>query len=173
MKTQVAVSNSKCWETSLVVQWLRLSALNAGGLGSTPSQGTRSHKLQLRVCLLQLKIPHAMTKMEDPLCLNKDWLRQIKWIDAYLKNKINYCDIDEKSLETQALHLLPIGSHGILNIFPGGTSGKEHACQNRRHRRCRFDPWVGKIPWRRVWQPAPVFLPGESHGQRYLAGYSP
>ena len=37
----------------------------------------------------------------------------------------------------------------------------------------RVDPWVGKIPWRRVWQPTPVFLPGESHGQRSLGGYSP
>ena len=36
-----------------------------------------------------------------------------------------------------------------------------------------FDPWVGKIPWRRAWQPIPVFLPGKSHGQRSLAGYSP
>ena len=36
-----------------------------------------------------------------------------------------------------------------------------------------FDPWVGKIPWRRAWQPTPVFLPEESHGQRSLAGYSP
>ena len=36
-----------------------------------------------------------------------------------------------------------------------------------------FDPWVGKIPWRRPWQPTPIFLPGESHGQRSLAGYSP
>ena len=34
------------------------------------------------------------------------------------------------------------------------------------------DPWVGKIPWRRGWQPTPVFLPGESHRQRSLAGYS-
>jgi len=36
-----------------------------------------------------------------------------------------------------------------------------------------FDPWVRKTPWRRKWQPTPVFLPGESHGQRSLAGYSP
>ena len=39
--------------------------------------------------------------------------------------------------------------------------------------RCRFNPWVGRIPWRRAWQSTPVFLPGESHGQRILAGYSP
>ena len=36
-----------------------------------------------------------------------------------------------------------------------------------------FDPWVVKIPWRRTWQPTPVFLPGKSHGQRSLDGYSP
>ena len=36
----------------------------------------------------------------------------------------------------------------------------------------QFDPWVGKIPWRRKWQPAPVLLPRESHGQRSLVGYS-
>ena len=40
-------------------------------------------------------------------------------------------------------------------------------------RRCRLDPWVRKILWRRKWQPSPVFLPGESHGQRSLGGYSP
>ena len=39
--------------------------------------------------------------------------------------------------------------------------------------RSGFDPWVGKIPWRKKWQPTPVFLPGESHGQRNLVGYSP
>ena len=54
--------------------------------------------------------------------------------------------------------------------FPGGASGKESACQCWR---CRFDPWVEKIPWRRKWQTTPVFLLGESHGQRSLAGYSP
>ena len=40
-------------------------------------------------------------------------------------------------------------------------------------RRPRFSLWIGKIPWRRKWQPTPVFLPEESHGERSLAGYSP
>ena len=40
------------------------------------------------------------------------------------------------------------------------------------HRRCGFDPWVRKIPWRREWQPIPVFLPGESYGHQNLVGYS-
>ena len=53
--------------------------------------------------------------------------------------------------------------------FPGGSAVKKSACQCRRH---GFSPWVGKIPWRRKWQPTPVFLPGESHGQRSLEGYS-
>ena len=56
---------------------------------------------------------------------------------------------------------------------PGGPSDRESACQCKICKRCRFDPWVGKIPWRRKRQPTPVFLPGESHGQRSLAGYSP
>ena len=54
----------------------------------------------------------------------------------------------------------------------GGANSKEPACQCRRCERCGFNPWVGKIPWRRAWQPIPVFLPGGSHGQRSLEGYS-
>ena len=54
--------------------------------------------------------------------------------------------------------------------LPGWLSGKELACQCRRH---GFDPWVRKIPWRIKWQPTPVFLPGESYGRRSLVGYSP
>jgi len=41
----------------------------------------------------------------------------------------------------------------IIMSFPGNTSGKEPTCQCRKHKRCRFNPWVGKIPWRRPWQP--------------------
>ena len=57
--------------------------------------------------------------------------------------------------------------------FTGGTSSKESASQCRRYRRYGFHPWFRKLPWRRAWQPTPVFLPGESHGQRSLMGYSP
>ena len=49
-------------------------------------------------------------------------------------------------------------------------SGEESTCQRRRR---RFKPWVGKIPWKRKWQPALVFLPGKAHRQRSLVGYSP
>ena len=55
------------------------------------------------------------------------------------------------------------------------TTGKIIAMNTHTHtrRRHRFDLWVGKISWRRKWQPTPVFLPEKSHGQRILAGYSP
>ena len=61
---------------------------------------------------------------------------------------------------------------GLVSGFglPWWLSDKESAFQ---HKRCRFDPWVRKIPWRRKWQPTPVFLPGKSCGERSLAGYSP
>ena len=57
--------------------------------------------------------------------------------------------------------------------LPRWLSGKEFTCQCRRHRKLGFDPWVRKVAWRREWQPTPVFLPGKSHGQRSLVGYSP
>ena len=59
------------------------------------------------------------------------------------------------------------------SCFPGGANGKESAYQCRRHKRRGFDPWAGKIPWRRKWQPTPIFLPGKFHRQRSLASYSP
>ena len=54
--------------------------------------------------------------------------------------------------------------------LPRWFSGKESACQYRRH---GLNPWMRKIPWRRKWQYIPVFLAGKSHGQRSLACYSP
>ena len=70
--------------------------------------------------------------------------------------------------------LYHLNHQGSLHIYIyGGASGKEPACQFRRHKRHGLDLWVGKIPWRRAWQPSPVFLPGESQGQRSQAGYSP
>ena len=70
---------------------------------------------------------------------------------------------------------LPVGAVGSCGKsqgegLPTWLSGKGSACQCGR---CWFDPWVGKIPWRRKWQPTPVFLPGKPHGQRNLAGFSP
>ena len=58
--------------------------------------------------------------------------------------------------------------------FPGGSEVKASASNmGDRGLFPGFDPWVGKFPWRRKWQPTPVFLPGEFHGRRSLVGYSP
>ena len=65
------------------------------------------------------------------------------------------------------IFLVPIE---LNNSIPGGNSGKESACQFRRHKKHGFNPWVWKIPWRTALQPTPVFLPRESHGQRSLVG---
>ena len=53
-------------------------------------------------------------------------------------------------------------------VLPRWFSGEESDLQGRRF---RLDPYVGKVPWRRKWQPTPVFLPGKCHGLRNLAGY--
>ena len=57
--------------------------------------------------------------------------------------------------------------------LPWWLSCKELTCLEGRHGRHKFNPWVRKIPWRRKWQPIPLFLPGKSHGWRRLVGYSP
>ena len=58
----------------------------------------------------------------------------------------------------------------ITQEFPGGSDGKSVCLQCERP---GFDPWVGKIPWRRKWQATPVLLPGKSHGRRSLVGCNP
>ena len=57
----------------------------------------------------------------------------------------------------------------MLQGFPGGTNGKESACQYRRYKIGKFVPWVRKIPCSIKWHPTPQFLPGKFHGQRSLA----
>ena len=67
-----------------------------------------------------------------------------------------------------AVHGIPKSQKWLSN-----SQGKEPACQCRRHKRHGFNPWIGKIPWRRAWQPTPVFLPGEANEQRSLVGCRP
>ena len=66
-----------------------------------------------------------------------------------------------------------VGNRHLAFGFPRCRIGEESSCQCRGSKRCKFDPWVGKIPWSRKWQPTPVFLHEEFHGQRSLLGYSP
>ena len=80
------------------------------------------------------------------------------------------------SQEYSGLISFKIGRLDLLMGFlglPRWLSGNESACQCRRHRSHGFDLWFKKIPWRRKWKPLPMFLPGKSHEQRSLMGYSP
>ena len=77
---------------------------------------------------------------------------------------------DKKTYTILNLKVLIVGLH--THRFLGDSVVNNIACQCRRCKRCRFNPWVSKIPWKRAWQPTPVFLPGKFHGQRSLVGYS-
>ena len=105
-------------------------------------------------------IRRADTYWMPTMCLIKDWMSYVQ------SRRWSWC-------------ISPSGrwkhwtSPSKLEGLPGGTSGKEPAWEWGRHKRHEFDPWVGKIPWRRAWQPTPVFLPRKSLEQRSLAGYSP
>ena len=85
--------------------------------------------------------------------------RSRKWLQSYISNYIPSMISPEGSFLFNG-----------FKSFPGGSVGKRVLLQCRRP---GFDSLVGKIPWRKAWQPTPVFLPGESHGQRSLVGYSP
>ena len=79
------------------------------------------------------------------------------------------------SFSLSSLSFFPFSQPPYLSLFfySRCCSGKEPSCQGRRHRRPELDLLVRKIPWRRARQPTPVFLPGESHGQRSLVGQTP
>ena len=109
------------------------------------------------------KIPWSRTWQPTPVFLPGESQGQKSLVGCRLRG----CTELVTNEATQ--HAVCIGNIGL----PGWRSGKESTCQCRRCQRRGLNPWVSKIPCRRTWQPTPVFLPGESHGQRSLAGYSP
>ena len=84
--------------------------------------------------------------------------RVLEWVAIAFSNYINYI---------RFTYYIYIKILYVLG-FPVGCSGKELTCQCRKCKRCRFDPWVRKMSWRRSCQPTPVFFPGESHRQKSL-----
>ena len=102
--------------------------------------------------------------------------------DSGLENSVDYSAWGCKELGTSKW--LSLHFRIVFQGFPGGSVGKEFTFNaldakvqfssvHFSRRRCGFNSWVRKIPWRRAWQPTPVFLPGESHGQRSLTDYGP
>ena len=111
-------------------------------------------------CSLYLRRETHATCVWGALCQ----LISAGWINGTLKGKRN----KDKKLLFSLHWVVPLASCVIG--LPWWLSGKELTGQ---YRRCRFNPWIRKIPWSRKWQPTPVFLPGKSHGQRDWMGYSP
>ena len=96
--------------------------------------------------------------------------------------QVNYISIknlkNEKILKKKSGHLPTLTAKNytqpsLLLWVPRWLSRWRIHLPCRRHRRCGFDPWVGKMPWKRKWQFTPVLLPEKAHGQRSLSGYSP
>ena len=130
--------------------------------------------------------PSCFSTWKYTLCLKLDLSRQgplfclslsLYWSSAHPGSSLHNPPFRAGLVELNALicKLDPTFLSLTLRLWPEISlpwwlSGKESTCQCRRH---RFYLWSGKIPWRRKWQPAPVFLPGEFHRQRDLECYSP
>ena len=126
----------------------------------TPGARSHAHKTQPS---LQLE---ARASSES-----QSWTMRLKWKLACIVWECFFCFCFSRDDTFILLFLIFKNIYLFGYARSGGASGKEPTCQCRRCKRCGFNPWIEKIPWRRAWQPTPVFLAGESHGQRSLAGY--
>ena len=138
--------------------------------GSVMSNSLQPRGLQPARLLCQWNFPGKNTGVDCRFLLqeifptqgsNPSVVRLLRW---YAHSLLCYLESPEKMMRRG-------NSKKEVPVFPGGANGKERVCQCRRHKRCKFDPWIRKIPWRKAWQPTPVFLPRESHGWSTLAGY--
>ena len=143
----------------VLVAQLCLTLLNPWTIWNSPgeSTGVDSHFLLQRIFLNQGLNPGLL---------------HCRWILYHLSHRGSpHFSYLFKGSVSKYSHILE--HWGPWRGFPNSTSGKEPACLCKRHNRLRFQPWVRKIPWRRAWQPTPIFLPGEFHGLGSLVGYSP
>ena len=136
-------------------------------------------KLSLSFTFPYFSPPQADQKYFLPWFLPLDRLISHHSLSKYT---LSYCHIPGAESRFQSFYL--VIKHTKYRVIHAIRSYLERAFQvvlmvknlpanAGDHRRHRFDPWVGKIPWSRNQQPTPTFLPGESHGQRSLLGYSP
>ena len=134
-------------------------------------------RLESRSCSLKQENAHGQPQGPSTAKINKSNLEkfsvQLKCPDRNLgpTSGIDLCFQSKLGRKVQSLR--KSGFRVDSMELPRWLSDKESTCQCMRRKRCGFNPWVGKIPWSRKWQPTPVFLPEKSHGQRSLVGYSP
>ena len=134
-----------------ILEWVAVSFSR----GSSPPRGWTQVYLHCRWILCSLSHQGSPDKVYLVIYLYSNSLHTLIWFpdpSSELFSSLASCS---------PLFRKHLGCDGG---FPGGASGKEFACQYRRHKRRGLDPWVGKIPWSGKWQPTLVFLPGKSHG---------
>ena len=107
--------------------------------------------------------------------MQETWVQSLGWEDLLEKEMATHSSILVWKIPwtEEPDRLYSPWGHKELDTteqLPKWLSGKELTYQCRRHKRCRFNPWVRKLPWRRTWQPTSEFLPGKSQGWRSLAG---
>ena len=163
-------SSEQLWSYFLLIQHEMIGAL-----------ARKPAKLHLPSPLLTFPPRNNPLPIHGKNCLPRNWSlvpKRMRTIDlewASLRLRLIWNLV--KSSSCLCLHILHSNTnirwHVLLIIIPRWFSGAESSCLCRRHQSWGFDPWVGKIPWRRAQQPPPVFLPGSSQGQRSLADYSP
>ena len=154
------------------------SACNAGDSDSIPGLGRSAGEgigYQLQYSWASL----VAQPVKNPPAVWETWVRSLGWEDPLEKGtathssilawRIPWTTVAKSRTRLRDFEKKLYNKDG----FPGGASVKEPTCQCKRCKRYRFSLWVGQIPWRREWLPTPVFLPGESHGQRSLMGCSP
>ena len=119
------------------------------------------------------------TQLSPNLCLSLDINRApqrgnflaVQWLRLHVPNAGGLGLISGQGTRS---HMLQLRVHMLQQKLQPNKLKKENSLANAGDiKDTGFDSWVMKIPWRRSWQPTPVFLPGESHRQRSLAGYSP
>ena len=161
-----------------------------GDLGSIPALGRspgEGNSYPLRILALRITWAEEPGRLLSIVAKNRTRLSDFHF-HSWFKYHVSFrCTIQRLSFTYIYTHThthILYNPFQILSIFsiidcitrywglPRWHSRKESACQCRGHKRHRFDPWVRKIPWRRKWQPTSLFLPGKSHVQRTLAGYS-
>ena len=169
----------------------RSPALQVNSLAAEPQekpslfQGHSCHThITTRIIFLISVCRHdiPVTKITDDSAGPSEWMTSYR--RPFLTCPVHLCSLLSYQMPTLTLHssyskllavprmCLTYSCHWTFTSasgFPGGVSDKALACQRRRCKRRWFDPWVGRILWKRAWQHTPVFLPGESCGQRSLA----
>ena len=124
------------------------------------------------------RLEQKNTEQSNSLCMYNH--QELTWGGCVYQTTDRYCLGRKEGLEEWCFGVLfsifnakDLLQHVFwvhLCFFPGGPLVAESTCQCRR---CGFNPWVRKMPWKRKWQLIPVFLPGKSHGQKSMAGYNP